>query len=85
MGTVFEPAFRGLPDMGPYERKTFPPFGPEVDFEAGFSRPEQWQSEKRYSNLSSLSSETPGMPIFYSTRDCLAQDECRIVISPLFS
>jgi hypothetical protein len=65
MGTIFEPAFGGFPVMGSYGSKSFTSFGPPVDFEAGFGQPERWQNEKRYSNESCLSSETPGMQILY--------------------
>jgi hypothetical protein len=63
MGTLFEPAFGGFPGMDSYGSKSFVSFGPPVDFEAGFGRPEQWQNEKGYQNETSLSSEMPGMPI----------------------
>ncbi len=65
MGTVFEPAFCGFPVMESYGRESFVSFGPAVDFKAGPVRPEQWLHENISSNETSLSSETPGMPIPY--------------------
>lgn len=64
MGTLFEPAFGGFPGMASYLSKDFTPFGPPVDFEAGFARPSQWNNEERHhKDETSLISETPGMLI----------------------
>jgi hypothetical protein len=65
MGTLFEPAFGGFPGMASYLSKDFTSFGPPIDFEAGFVRPEQWKNEERlHKDETPLTSETPGMTIY---------------------